>query len=132
MGLSFEIRYKKGVNNKEVDASRKGEEKGVECLAIDEVTPLCVGEVTVSYQADKEAKGKIAALLLNNTVEQDYQFLNGLLKYKSRIYISSYGEVRRKLIAAIHSSQEEGIQGVQASIHMAKQYFFEARNEQRN
>lgn len=92
------------MDNKVVDALFRRKEKGVECVAITEVTPLWIGEVTASYQCDKEAEGKIAALLLNNNADSDSQFLNGLLKYKSRIYIGSSCEVRRKMIAAIHSS----------------------------
>ncbi|XP_022846402.1 uncharacterized protein LOC111369155 [Olea europaea var. sylvestris] len=43
-------------------------------------------------------------------MEPEYQYLNGLLKYKSRMYIGTGGGIRKKLIAAIHSLQEGGIQ----------------------
>lgn len=75
------------------NALSRREEKNSECMAIIEVTPVWIREVMTSYQGDREAQAKITALLLDSNSEPDYHYLNGLLKYKTRVYISSSGDM---------------------------------------
>lgn len=81
-------------------------------MAVTEVTPVWIRDVMTCYQGDKKAGHKITALLHNSNSELDHHYLNGLLKYKAKIYIGSSGDIRKKLIATINSSEEWGHSGV--------------------
>lgn len=72
LGLSYEIQYKKEVDNKVADALSRREGQDIECWAITIVTPVWIQEVISSYQRDEKARSKITALLLNVQAEPGY------------------------------------------------------------
>lgn len=72
LGLSYEIQYKKEVDNKVADALSRREGQDIECWAITTVTQVWIQEVISNYQSDEEARSKITALLLNVQAEPGY------------------------------------------------------------
>lgn len=70
----------------------------------------------MSYQGEERANQLIEALLINPEGTSDYSYSKGLLHYKGRLYVGTGGLIRSKLIQNIHSSQNGGHSGMQASI----------------
>jgi hypothetical protein len=64
--------------------------------------------VVASYDTDSFAKEMIATLLLDPKASPDYSWVNGVLRYKSRIWIGSDVDLQNKLINACHSSAVGG------------------------
>nr|XP_027063053.1 uncharacterized protein K02A2.6-like [Coffea arabica] len=99
-------------------ARRKGDCRNDMC-----VIPEWVKEVEESYQGDAEVQEMIRSLILTPGSLQDYSCQNGILKYKGRVVVGNGGQIRRKIITALHDSQLGGHSGVQASYLRAKQFF---------
>lgn len=59
LGLSYEIVYKKGVDNIVADALSRRDERNLDCLRISVVTPARIQEVMDSYQGDNKVEEKI-------------------------------------------------------------------------
>ena len=53
-----------------------------------------------------------------------HSYQDGVVRHKERIVIGTSGEIRRKIITAMHDSQLGGHSGIQASYHRAKYLFY--------
>ena len=102
MGLSYEICYKKGRENVVADAlSRKGREEA-ECTVTTTVIPEWMKEVMESYQGDDWAQDLIRGILASPGQSSNYSYQSGILRYKGRVVVGQGGEIRKKLISALH------------------------------
>lgn len=54
MGLSYEIHYKKGIENNMADALSRMHDVGAECYVISQIQPKCVEDIINSYDGDQE------------------------------------------------------------------------------
>ena len=124
LGLSYEIQYKKGRENVVADAlSRRASSEEGDCTALVCVIPEWIQEVIGSYKGDTQTQDLIRQLLLAPDSQPDFTYQDGVVRYKGRILVGSEGNVRRKIIAAVHDSQLGGHSGIQASYLRAKQLF---------
>jgi hypothetical protein len=69
-------------------------------------------EVMASYQKDDYSKEIIAKLTADGTGVPDFKFTQGLLRYKSRIWVGADSELQLNLIFACHSSTVGGHSGI--------------------
>ena len=105
MGLSYEIQYKKGRENKVADAlSRRASSEEGDCAALVCVIPEWMKEVIGSYEWDGKAQDLIRQLLLTPDNQPDFTYQDGVLRYKGKIVMGIEGGVRKKIITTIHDS----------------------------
>ncbi|XP_019183954.1 PREDICTED: uncharacterized protein LOC109178857 [Ipomoea nil] len=112
LGLSYTIQYKKGVDNCVADAlSRRDNQEQAELLAVSTVRPMWIEEILKSYEKDELASKLLPMNLIAPNQDSLYTVIEGLIKYKGRLYIGSNGELRSKLIAQMHHSPIGGHSG---------------------
>ncbi len=98
LGLNYVIHYKKGRENKAADVlSRRGFEEGSN-QAISTAIPEWATEVLSSYMEDQEFQRLISQLTLQSYDSVPYTYVQGMLRYKGRLYIWSSGELRQKVL----------------------------------
>lgn len=112
LGLSYEIRYRKGSENVAVDALSRRFEKEVDCQAMTLVQPAWVQEVLNSYEGDSEVSKVLSSLLLDANSIPDVLLQQGILRHKGQIWIGNGGHYRQKLIEAMHLTAWGGHSGV--------------------
>jgi hypothetical protein len=113
LGLQYRIIYKKGSDNKVADAlSRKTVHSPV-CAALSTVTPKWIQEILAGYQLDADSLEKIAKLSIDPAIVPNYTLVDGLLRYKQRIWIGSNVALQHKLLTACHASALGAIPGCQ-------------------
>jgi hypothetical protein len=122
MGLQFKVVYRKGKENVAADAlSRVGHLLSLQ--AVSEAQPIWVQEVLNSYATDPKAQALLTRLTIHSPDEEGYSLEQGLIKYKSKVWIASNPALQTKLIAALHSTAIGGHSGGQATYHRLKQLF---------
>ncbi|WMV35274.1 hypothetical protein MTR67_028659 [Solanum verrucosum] len=94
MGLSFEIQYKKGVENVVADAlSRKMDTQAVvdaeQCMAISQLKPKWMEEILESYEGDPEVLKAIIALSTNSDAGKNMSLRQGILRFKGKAWIGN-------------------------------------------
>jgi hypothetical protein len=92
MGYNYKIEYKKGKENREVDAlSRRPQESQLMSISI--AVPLWMNHVLSSYAQDEKCKELEAQLRINPSAVPNFTLKNVILRYKTRIYVGSYSEL---------------------------------------
>ncbi|KAL3512911.1 hypothetical protein ACH5RR_025628 [Cinchona calisaya] len=81
-------------------------------------------EVGDSCLGDPEAEKLICEQTIKTGENSDWAFVDGILKYKGKLYIGCKNGVRQKIIEALHSSQQGGHSRIQASLQRAKTWFY--------
>lgn len=121
LGLSYKIVYRKGVGNRAADAlSRQPTDL---CAAVSVVQPQWLQTVADSYAHDSHAQSIIAKLLLDDQAVPHFSFRDGLLRYKSRIWVGNDAALQSQLIESLHSSAVGGHSGVPVTYRRLKQLF---------
>lgn len=129
MGHNYSIEYKKGKENKAVDALSRQFEQGVtreELLQVVNTTimPIWVEDITSSYEKDDQIQEMMAQALLVKDGKSVVTVRNGILRYKGRIWVGEAHDIRRKFMEAIHDSSVGGHSGIQASYQKVKSFFY--------
>lgn len=115
MGLDYEVQYKKGAENRVVDALSRQQgdslkEEG-QLNAISMTVPLWVQDITTSYEGDSMAMELITQLTVDTTGPKLWQYLSGVLRRKGKVYVGSTGNLRQQLIQTFHASNLGGHSG---------------------
>lgn len=105
LGLDFSIVHKKGAENGASDTlSRKA--KLHQCLvqhqAITTTIPKWLEDITLTYKEDDWSKESISAVQIYPENQPNLSLLNGVLKYKNRIYVGQTRDLREWLIKVMY------------------------------
>jgi hypothetical protein len=96
MGYNYKIEYKKGRENRADDAlSRRPH--SVQSLAISTALPLWIQEVLDNYSSDAKCKELEEQLIITPSASPNFTLVNGILKHKGKIFISSTTDLRTRL-----------------------------------
>jgi hypothetical protein len=76
-----------------------------------------------SYAKDGHAQSIISKLLLDTQVVPHFTFSDGILRYKSRIWIGQDPILQTQLITALHSNVVGGHSGIPVTIRRLMQFF---------
>jgi hypothetical protein len=68
------------------------------------VTPQWIKEVLASYQDDPAALSMLTKLSIDPTAVPNFTLVDGILKFKNRIWVGADVYLQNKLLAACHSS----------------------------
>ncbi|PHT67916.1 hypothetical protein T459_27403 [Capsicum annuum] len=140
MGLSFEIQYKKGVENVVANTlSRKLDQqaennspKGLsqtksdtsQCLLISHLQPKWIEELLASYEGDQKVLQATTMLSSNPDPTLNLSIQQGILRYKGKAWVGKNGMLRKKLVTTIHTSSLGGHSGVWATYQRLKPIFY--------
>lgn len=113
LGLQCRIIYKKGSDNRVADALSRKTVHSSFCAALSTVTPKWIQEILAGYQLDADSLENIAKLSIDPAVVPNYTLVDGLLRYKQRIWIGSNVALQHKLLTACHASALGAIPGCQ-------------------
>lgn len=84
--------------------------------AISLAQPQWLSDVHASYISDDHAQDIIAKLLMDDQSVPHYTFSDGLLHYKSRIWVGNVPALQTQLISELHSKALGGHSGVPVTL----------------
>lgn len=120
--LQYRIAYKKGLDNKAADAlSRQLDQMQLEAISVS--TPRWLEIVVEGYQHDEATKQLLAELAVTGHDDKGFSLVEGLIKYKGRIWLGQHTEAQQAVLLALHSSGLGGHSGVTATYHKVKSLF---------
>lgn len=121
MGLQFKVVYRKGKENWAADAlSRVGHLFALQ--AVSTVQPVWVQDLVNSYATDSNAHNLLRQLAVHSPNDQGYT-LEGLIKFRGKLWVAQNSALQTKIIAVFHSSPMGGHSGIQATYHRVKKLF---------
>lgn len=123
IGLQYKIVYKKGAENRVADALSRKPTHDSSCAAISSSTPQWIQEVLDGYQQDPASLTMISKLAIDASAIPHFTLTDGLLRYKSRIWIGANATLQTKLLQACHSSALGGHSGVPVTYMRMKKLF---------
>lgn len=122
MGLQFRIVYKKGKDNKAADAlSRLGHLHAIQAVSM--VKPDWIQEVINFYATDPRAQQLLSELAVTSPNSTGYSLQDGIIKYKTQIWVGQNAALQTKLITTFHSSAIGGHSGIKATYRRLKNHF---------
>jgi hypothetical protein len=122
-GLQFKLQYKKGSENKTVDAlSRVGHHFQANSLSA--VVSVWIQEVINSYVVDDNAQNLLQQLAISSPNSQGYSLSEGLIRYKMNAWMGLNSATQTKIINAFHSSSFEGHSGILATFKRVSKLFW--------
>lgn len=95
----------------------------MELCAVTTVTLTWIQEAKESYQNDPESQQIIQNIKGQNSLP-NFSFIDGLIRFKGRLFIGSRGNLRQQLLEAIHTDPNGGHLGVHATYERAKGVFY--------
>lgn len=119
--LQYKIVYHKGAENGAADALSRCALTHLAALSV--YQPQWLEAVVLSYTNDTNAQELMTKLALASDAVPHYTFCDGLLRYKSRIWVGNDVTLQTKLIEAFHSNAIGGHSGVSVTHRRLKQLF---------
>jgi hypothetical protein len=124
LGLHYRIEYKKGTENKAVDALSRCEGQNgnflhmtAELTSFSELIPQWVQDIKASYQDDDWVAAQLRKLqdcpfdACHFTIHQE------ILRYKGRICVRRYGNWRQLMLKELHDSFQGDHSGINVTYH---------------
>jgi hypothetical protein len=118
MGLQYQIQYKAGISNAVADALSRCESQPVS--AISTCTPSWQERLDAGYQYHDKDHKLLSALSLPGSHPMGFSLVDGIIRYKSRIWVGHNTLAQGHILQALHSSgigEHFGIQGTYQRIN---------------
>jgi hypothetical protein len=123
VGLQFEFKYKKGIENGAADSlSRVGHLLAT--TLVSSCRPDWLQEVLNSYITDATATTLLQELAIHSPNDKGFSLDKGVIQYKNRMYIGENLALQTKLISSLHDSAVGGHSGIQATYQRIKQLYY--------
>lgn len=123
MDLNFKIQYKQGHTNKAADALSRISYPEQQVAAISVSQPNWLHILQDGYLQDPAAQEKLAQLSIQSSPLNGYSLVNGVIRYKDRIWIGTNQLAQRHILQALHDSAIGGHSGVTATYQRVKSIF---------
>lgn len=81
-------------------------------------------DVVASYRNDQFARGVIIKLSTGEVTRDQWQYVQGLLKYQGKTYVGNTGNMWRKLLQELHAGVMGGHWVRKLILRRIKQFFF--------
>ncbi|KAL2250254.1 UNVERIFIED_CONTAM: Transposon Ty3-I Gag-Pol polyprotein [Sesamum indicum] len=126
LGLSYEVQYKKGTENRAADALSRMDQviDTQHSCAISTQIPMWMQEVQASYEGNTLFQTVIQAKIIEPQSFPDYAYEIGVLKKQGRLCVGSHGEIRQKILKALHDSALGGHSRISGTYQRAKLLFY--------
>lgn len=92
-------------------------------LAISSSTPRWLEIIIEGYQQDESTKQLLSELAVTGTNDKGFSLVDGITKYKGRIWLGHNTEAHQAILLALHSSGLGGHSGVTATYQKVKALF---------
>lgn len=121
MVLQYRIVYRKGAENGAADALSRAPTSQLAAVSV--CQPQWVDEVISSYEGDDHAKELLTKLSIDSAAVPNFTLRDGLLRYKSRIWVGQNIQLQTKLISAVHDTALGGHSGISVTYSRLKHLF---------
>ncbi|KAL0355176.1 UNVERIFIED_CONTAM: putative mitochondrial protein [Sesamum radiatum] len=100
LGLSYEVQYKKGNENRVADALSRREPNLTECqtYGISTQLPLWMQELQTSYEGDTLFQSILQAKILDQQSHPEYKYESGVLRRGNKLCVGSHAGIRERII----------------------------------
>jgi hypothetical protein len=123
LGLQYSIVYKKGSDNRVADAlSRRA--PGDQSMTISTVTPRWLEQITSFYSQDPQALDLLTKLSVAGTSVPPYSLVNGLIRFKGKVWLGSNRSMQQQVMQALHNSPIGGHSGILVTYSKIKNMFY--------
>ena len=103
LGLQFKICYKKGVENRAVDAlSRVPPGPRQEILAISSVQAVWLKELTDAYASNPHTAKLLATLAIHSPAGH-FTLEEGIIRYKGKVWVGHSASIQLQILQTLHS-----------------------------
>lgn len=124
LGLQYRLQYRKGVQNRAVDAlSRKNSLNDGELLAMSTCLPAWLADLVEGYKEDAQTGQVLVELSLGSSKHPKFSLKDGILRYDGRIWIGSNTILQQRIIQSTHASAIGGHSGFQVTYHKTRKLF---------
>lgn len=122
MGLQFKLVYKKGSSNTVADGlSRQCHD--CHTISASSAKPAWLDNLQNGYEDDPHARALLTELSITSPNEKGFSLQDGIIRYKSRVWVGQNALAQQHILQALHSSGMGGHSGVLATYQRVKQYF---------
>lgn len=92
-------------------------------FSISSCVPTWTESIIQGYSKDKAALSLVSKLAVNPSAVPDFSLLDGLLRYKNRIWLDDHPSLQHQVISALHNSPAGGHSGFPVTYRRLKQLF---------
>jgi hypothetical protein len=92
-------------------------------LVVSTTTPKWLEIIVEGYQANDQSKQLLAELALTGSNEKGFSLVDGIIRYKGRIWLRSHEEAHNSILLALHSSGLGGHSGITTTYQKIKALF---------
>lgn len=123
MGLDYEIRYRRGEDNKAADALSRVTGQQLMSMLVSYLDTDLMALIQQGWEHDATLQTLIQQLK-DGHIQNKYCWENGELRRKGRLVVGADENLRNKIVALMHDSPLGGHSGVQATLKRLKSMFF--------
>lgn len=87
------------------------------------MTPKWLEIVIEGYQQDDSSKQLLSELALTGSNDKGFSLIDGVIRYKGRIWLGQHKEAHQAILLALHSSGLGGHSGITATYQKIKSLF---------
>ncbi|GKE80216.1 retrotransposon-related protein, partial [Tanacetum coccineum] len=108
LGFDYEIRYKKGMENKVAGALSRISSGELLRMVLSSVQSTLLDEIKEVWQQDPKLKSIISKIQENPTTHSKYQWVNDELRRKNKLVIGNHPPLKKKLLQWMHDFAQGG------------------------
>lgn len=123
MDLRYKILYKKGLDNNAADALSRHVHPD-QLMAISSVKHQWLEAVVLSYHDNAEALKLLSQLAAQPDSVPNYQLVQGIIRYRGRVWLGSSKTTQQNVLHAFHSSPMGGRSSAPATYCRLKRLFY--------
>jgi hypothetical protein len=123
VGLQYKIVYKKGSDNRVVDALSRHLGPPLELPALSTCSPTWIQKIQEGYKVGPKAQELLSTLVVSPGSIPHFTLKDGILRYKNRIWLGTNETLHQQVLHALHCSAIGGHSGFPVTYGRLKQLF---------
>jgi hypothetical protein len=103
IGLQYMVVYRKGSENRVADALSRHPSPPAQPMALSGTIPVWLDKVQEGYNTNPKSQQLITALAADPHAIANYTLINGILRYKNRVWIVDNPNLQQTILQALHA-----------------------------